>query len=197
MGELCPDGDAVSVRCLPLHRRDARGGSAAHGRDVERRRAGDVPLWYVGDERAGRRCYRRPRPRGRIGTMKSRACSILALIFVARSAIGAQTPADSVVPSLPPRAPLPAEAATANITHFSFIAYGDTRGRHDGAQLQSEHQLVIESMLATIKKYQGTPDAIRFVVQSGDAVVNGSIAAQLNVSYIPLINRLTQEGGVP
>jgi hypothetical protein len=35
------------------------------------------------------------------------------------------------------------------------------------------------------------------VLQSGDAVVDGSIAQQLSVSYVPLINRLTQEGGVP
>jgi hypothetical protein len=35
------------------------------------------------------------------------------------------------------------------------------------------------------------------VLQSGDAVVNGAMATQLNVSYIPLINRLTQEGNVP
>lgn len=104
---------------------------------------------------------------------------------------------DSIVPIPPPRTPLPPEAATAGTTRFSFIAYGDTRGRHDGVQLQAEHQLVIESMLASMKRLNGTPDAIRFVGQSGDAVQNGPIAAQLMVSYIPLIDRLTQEGGVP
>jgi hypothetical protein len=105
--------------------------------------------------------------------------------------------ADSIVPSLPPRTPLPPEAATAGITRFSFIAYGDTRGRHDGVELQAEHTLVVESMLATIKRAAGTPDAIKFVVQSGDAIQDGSIAKQLTVSYLPLINRLTQEGDVP
>jgi hypothetical protein len=74
--------------------------------------------------------------------------------------------------------------------------YGDTRGRHDGVDLQAEHTLVIESMLATIKKSAAT-DPIRFVVQSGDAIQNGAEAKQLSVSYIPLINRLTQQGGVP
>ena len=82
------------------------------------------------------------------------------------------------------------------MTKFSFIAYGDTRGRHDGTELQAEHALVVESMLATIKAAAVT-DPIKFVLQSGDAVVNGSIAAQLAVSYVPLINRLTQTGGVP
>ena len=80
---------------------------------------------------------------------------------------------------------------------FSFIAYGDTRGRHDGVELQAEHQLVIESMLTTMKRATTSADSIRFVLQSGDAVVNGSFAKQWRVSYVPLINRLTQEGGVP
>ena len=115
--------------------------------------------------------------------------------------LGAQTPPprDTIIPAsiLAPKVPLPQEAATAAVTKFSFIAYGDTRGRHDGAELQAEHTLVIESMLATIKKAAASPDPIRFVVQNGDAVQNGSIAGQLNVSYIPLANRLTQEGGVP
>ena len=119
--------------------------------------------------------------------------STLGLVAVAASAT-AQT---TITPSLPPRTPLPSEAASAGITRFSFIAYGDTRGRHDGIQIQSEHQLVIESMLATIAQAKTAADSIRFVLQSGDAVVDGSIAQQLNVSYIPLIDRLTQEGNVP
>ena len=51
-------------------------------------------------------------------------------------------------------------------------------------------------MLSTIRKAATTPDPIRFVVQSGDAIQNGSVAAQLNVSYAPLINRLIREGDV-
>jgi hypothetical protein len=123
----------------------------------------------------------------------------LAIICARATVARAQTPAssDSIVPSLPPRTQLPPESATAAITRFSFIAYGDTRGRHDGVDLQAEHMLVVESMLATIKKAASGPDAIKFVLQSGDAIQNGSIAKQLSVSYIPLINRLTQEGGVP
>ncbi len=120
------------------------------------------------------------------------------IVAIAASVAGAQAPAtDAIVPSLPPRVPLPAEAATAGVQRFSFITYGDTRGRHDGFDVQAEHKLVVESMISTIKRLAGTPDAIRFVVQSGDAVQNGAIASQLSVSYIPLINRLTQEGGLP
>lgn len=105
-------------------------------------------------------------------------------------------------PALPPailaaKNPLPAEAASPGITKFSFIAYGDTRGRHDGVEAQAEHQLVVEAMLRTIKSMEGGPDPVRFVLQSGDAVVNGREAKQLTVSYVPLINRITQEGGVP
>ncbi len=99
-------------------------------------------------------------------------------------------------PLLPPPKALGSESATASLTRFSFIAYGDTRGRHDGIKVQAEHELVIESMLSTIKAARTPQDSIRFVLQSGDAVVNGSVASQLAVSYAPLINRLTQEGGV-
>ncbi len=120
---------------------------------------------------------------------------ISARVTIARAQVSASV--DSIVPSLPPRTPLAPESATAGITRFSLIAYGDTRGRHDGVDVQAEHMLVIESMLATIKKAASGPDAIRFVLQSGDAIQNGSIASQLSVSYVPLINRLTQEGGVP
>ena len=122
------------------------------------------------------------------------------LAFLSASALDARaqvTGADSIVPLLPPRIALPSESGSARITRFSFIAYGDTRGRHDGVELQAEHTLVIESMLATIKRLETTADPIRFVLQSGDAVANGAIAKQLRVSYIPLINRLTQEANVP
>jgi hypothetical protein len=124
-------------------------------------------------------------------------CALVVLALTTR-AIRAQTSgSDSIVPSLPPRSALAAEGTTAAITKFSFISYGDTRGRHDGEQIQAEHQLVVESILATIKRAAANGDPIKFVLQSGDAVVDGSNAKQLAVSYIPLINRLTQEGGVP
>jgi 3',5'-cyclic AMP phosphodiesterase CpdA len=123
----------------------------------------------------------------------------LASLVVFAGALAGQVPAptDSVAALVPPRTPFPSENATASVTRFSFIMYGDTRGRHDGTQLQAEHQLVVESMLSTIKKAAAASDPIRFVVQSGDAIQDGSIAAQTNVSYAPLINRLMQDGDVP
>ena len=129
---------------------------------------------------------------------RRRGALSIALLLAALNATPAQTiaPSDDVTALVPPKTPFPSERATAGVSRFSFIMYGDTRGRHDGMEIQAEHQLVIESMLATIKKAAATPDPIRFVVQSGDAIQNGSVAAQLNVSYAPLINRLMREGDV-
>lgn len=108
--------------------------------------------------------------------------------------VSAPTQAIVVAPIRPPATPFPSEASTAALTRYSFITYGDTRGRHDGTELQAEHTLVMEAMLAEIKKAATTSDPIRFVLQSGDAVNNGSIAQQLNVSYTPIIERLTSVG---
>jgi hypothetical protein len=104
---------------------------------------------------------------------------------------------DTVLSIAKPRTPLPAEAASAQVSRFSFIAYGDTRGRRDGVSEQYEHSLVVESMLRTIKNMEAGPEPVRFVLQSGDAVVNGRDPKQWNVSFIGLINRLTTIGGVP
>jgi len=127
-----------------------------------------------------------------------RALLLVALIApLASTSAQSAAPTDSVPAILAPRLAIPPEAATAGVKRFSFIAYGDTRGRHDGVELQAEHQLVIEAMLSTMKRATTNADSIRFVLQSGDAVVNGSFAKMWSVSYVPLVNRLTQEGGVP
>jgi hypothetical protein len=103
-----------------------------------------------------------------------------------------QTPDTSVVvPITPPRTPFPTEDATRNIAKFSFIAYGDTRGALDGTVVQYEHSLTVATMLRTIRARATTADPIKFVVQSGDAVLNGGSANQLTVSYVPVINQLT------
>jgi len=96
-----------------------------------------------------------------------------------------------------PRTPLPGEEASANVTRFSFIVYGDTRGRRDGLEPQYEHSLIVNSAVAQIKRLEKTDFPVRFVLQSGDGVVNGRMGRQWNTSYIELINRLTQDGGVP
>ncbi len=103
----------------------------------------------------------------------------------------------TVVAIMAPRNPLPTEAASANVTRFSFIAYGDTRGRQDGVAPQYEHGLVVQSMLNTIRARANSASPIRFVLQSGDAVVNGGDPKQWNVSFVGLINRITSEGGIP
>ncbi len=105
--------------------------------------------------------------------------------------------AQEVVAIMPPRSPLPPEAESADVSSFSFIVYGDTRGRRDGEDPQYEHSLIVESMLRTIASLEAGPDPVRFILQSGDAVVNGRNPAQWNVSFVGLINRLTREGGVP
>lgn len=104
---------------------------------------------------------------------------------------------DRVRPIQAPAAPLPAEAASASVTRFSFIAYGDTRGRQDGTAIQYEHSTLMDAMIAQIKRLQNSDAPVKFVVQSGDAVVAGQNVAQWNVSYVPIIDRLTQQAGVP
>jgi hypothetical protein len=108
-----------------------------------------------------------------------------------------QPPTESVRSIKPPRNPLPAEASSAGVTQFSFVVYGDTRGRRDGTEIQYEHSLIVDSILTTIKDLEKTPFPVRFVLQTGDAVVNGGNPRQWNQSFIALINRLTAEGGVP
>ena len=107
------------------------------------------------------------------------------------------TPTEAVRAVSPPRNPLPTEEKSAGVSRFSFIVYGDTRGRRDGVEVQYEHSLVVDSMLAAIKRLEKTNYPVRFILQSGDAVVDGRDPRQWNASFVDLINRLTVEGGVP
>jgi hypothetical protein len=126
-----------------------------------------------------------------------------AALLLANAALGlaqqpvATTPPDTVVAILPPGRPLPGEGASADVTRFSFIVYGDTRGRRDGIDPQYEHSLIVDDMLRSITRLAGGPDAVKFIIQSGDAVVNGRDPKQWNASFVQLINRLTTQGGVP
>ncbi len=128
-------------------------------------------------------------------------CSVVLLLgsfFIFFSTIPAATQeAERVHPISPPAAPLPPESQSSGITRFSFIAYGDTRGRRDGVAVQYEHSLIVDSMLAQIKRLQNTEYPVRFVIQSGDAAQHGEKTKEWNVSFVPLINRLTTEGGLP
>ena len=109
----------------------------------------------------------------------------------------APAPAQAVRAIAQAKRPIPPEEMTSGITKFSYFVYGDTRGRQDGVELQHEHSIVADSMLATIKRLDTTDYPVRFVMQTGDAVVNGGDARQWNNSFVDIINRLTTEGGVP
>jgi hypothetical protein len=129
--------------------------------------------------------------------------SLLAIWLQSSQAQQPATPAQ--VPAIPeqvraiasPRSPLPTEPASAGVTQFSFIVYGDTRGRRDGAAEQYEHSLIVDSALATIKRLSDSPTPVKFVLQTGDAVVNGRDVRQWNRSFVDLINRITTDGGIP
>lgn len=108
-----------------------------------------------------------------------------------------QRPHDGVVAIIAPRAPLPAESASVAVTRFSFIAYGDTRSDQDGEDVQFEHSYIVDAILRQIAGMASGPDPVRFVLQSGDAVVDGGDARQWNVSFIGLVNRITDSAGVP
>ena len=134
------------------------------------------------------------------------------------SALSAQQPvvAPVVPPALtfvatrpiePPARPLPPESESANVTRFSFIAYGDTRSASpapgaaaetagDGNVVHPMHSQIVNAMIARIRALASTPFPVRFVVQSGDAVLRGSSGAQWNVSFTPIIDRLIRDGGV-
>src|SRR5688500_9730417 len=141
-----------------------------------------------------------------IRAMVHRLAIAVSLVAVCLSVSHAQQPAaPAQAPAVPepvraissPRSPLPAESASAGISRFSFLVYGDTRGRRDGTAEQYEHSLIVDSALATIKRLSDSPTPVKFVLQTGDAVVNGRDARQWNRSFVDLINRITTEGGVP
>src|SRR5437773_10983047 len=87
------------------------------------------------------------------------------LVIVGCSLVAAQQPPPaptlpSVVPVRPiepPATPLPSEAASARITKFAFIAYGDTRSSGaadvpgDGQILHPIHSQIVDRMIARIR----------------------------------------------
>jgi hypothetical protein len=128
------------------------------------------------------------------------ACVALGAIAVIPGTAQQQFPPSSLVTVRaiePPDTRLPAEAATSGQTRFSFIAYGDTRSQVDGRALQPEHGAVIASMVATIASRASTRFPVRFVLQSGDAVSNGTDGAAWNISFAPLVEKITRGAGIP
>ena len=106
-----------------------------------------------------------------------------------------------VKPIDPPATPLPVEGASAQVTKFSFLAYGDTRtgtaSPHDGEGPNPEHSRVMDGMLAKIRELSSTAYPVRFVLQSGDAVLRGQDAVRWNVGFTPVIERLTRGANIP
>src|SRR5262249_62005340 len=89
----------------------------------------------------------------------------------------------AVRPIVPPATPLPDEAASAGVTRFSFIAYGDTRSGGvpdvpgDGQILHPQHSRLVDRMIERINQARSTAFPIRFALQSGAAVLRGPTAA--------------------
>lgn len=134
----------------------------------------------------------------RIAVWACKSCLMLATVaavLCGAHGVGAQD-TGRVVPIKAPAQQLPDEKGSRGVTKYSFIAYGDTRGRRDGVEVQYDHSMLVDSMLKQIKQLQNTEYPVRFVLQSGDAVQRGQNAKEWNVSFTPLINRLTTEGGV-
>jgi len=123
----------------------------------------------------------------------------LSLLAVAASRPAAQQAAAGVAarPIEPPPVPLASELASAGESKFSFIAYGDTRGPADGQILQPQHSAVVDRLLVSISEEKAAGFPVRFVVQSGDAVNNGRDTAQWDVSFTPVIERITRGAGLP
>ena len=105
---------------------------------------------------------------------------------------------EAVKPIAPPAHPL-SEADSAGVTKFSFLVYGDTRSGAvgDGTVVHPIHSAVMDTMLATIKARQQTDYPVRFVLQTGDAVLRGATGRMWNVSYTPIIERLTAGADIP
>ena len=113
------------------------------------------------------------------------------------------TTAVVVRPIAPPATPLPDERDSAAVTKFSFVAYGDTRSANDpnvpgdGQIIQLQHNRIVDRVIDKTRALASTPFPIRFVLQSGDAVLRGTEAAMWNVSFNPIIERLTKDVDLP
>jgi calcineurin-like phosphoesterase family protein len=114
------------------------------------------------------------------------------------------TPPPATVRAIePPATGLPEEPASAGITRFSFVAYGDTRSANDpsapgdGTIIQLEHSRLVDRVISRTRELASTQFPIRFVLQSGDAVLRGTDAAMWNVSFNPIVERLTRSANIP
>ena len=125
------------------------------------------------------------------------------LVAASTPVIGAQDAPPPMVRVRPIEAParrLPSENASAGVTRFAFVAYGDTRSGSqpgvpgDGEIIHPEHSRIIDRVLERHAAARATAFPIRFVLQSGDAVLRGGDGAMWNVSFSPIIDRLSRAG---
>ncbi|HMJ88136.1 MAG TPA: metallophosphoesterase, partial [Vicinamibacterales bacterium] len=131
-------------------------------------------------------------------------CGLIGTVAAAQQPPPASPPPLVLVrPIDAPATPLPSEAASAGVTRFSFIAYGDTRSGGavdvpgDGQIVQVEHSRVVDRMIARIHESASTRLPIRLVLQSGDAVLRGLNGAMWNISFSPIIERITRGANIP
>jgi Calcineurin-like phosphoesterase len=129
---------------------------------------------------------------------------VAACVVAAAQQLPAPPPAPAwvaVKPIDPPASPLPPEAASARVTKFSFVAYGDTRSGSgpggDADVVHPEHSRVMDRVLTKAAELRPTPFPIRFVLQSGDAVLRGQSGGMWNVGFTPIIERLTRGANIP
>jgi Calcineurin-like phosphoesterase len=132
------------------------------------------------------------------------ACGIAAAQQSAVPGVPPALPPWVAVKPIAPAHPLPPEEASANVTQFSFLGYGDTRSgtpvpnvSGDGVVLHPEHTRIVDRMIATAGELTSTPFPVRFVLQSGDAVLRGQNGPMWNVSFTPIIERLTRGADIP
>ena len=115
----------------------------------------------------------------------------------------AAPPSAAVRPIEPPATRLPEERASAGVTRFSFVAYGDTRSGNDpnlpgdGQIIQPQHSRIVDRVISKTHELASTPFPIRLVLQTGDAVLRGTDVAMWNVSFNPIIERLTKAADIP
>src|SRR6185503_13058356 len=103
------------------------------------------------------------RPGAMLRSSAVRTLFSIAILLVAATLAGhafvVQEPAPPIVakPIEPPATPFPSEAASAGITRFSFLAYGDSRGGvldgvpTDGRALNGAHNSLMDGILARIQ----------------------------------------------
>ena len=111
-------------------------------------------------------------------------------------------PIVAVTPIAPPKHPLPPENASARTTRFSFIVYGDTRSgtagpTGDGSIVNPLHERVVQTMLDEIRARAKSRTPVRFILQTGDAVLRAFDGRMWNVSYTPTIEQLTRGADMP